>query len=360
MSSVFNHSLVPLGRQLRQMNQEELARLSCITQGHLSKIENGLTEPSDDVLRKIATALDLPLDFFRQTDRVYGLPVSLHPMYRKKASVGQHALEYIHAEVNIRLIHLRRLIKSVSLKSDHPFPQFDVDEYGGDIEKIADFVRRTWILQRGPLQNLTECVEQAGCLVIWCQFPDIPVYGISYKIPDLPPCIFLNRDQPADRMRFTLAHELGHLIMHRIPALDMEKQANMFASALLMPLADIRGNLSGRLTLPRISALKPVWKVSIQALVERAAAIGAVTPMQHRYLWQQISAAKMRLREPPELDFPHEEPQILPTIFKIHLKDLGYSREDMANTLNFKQYELTKFYPFLDANGKKPFRVISQ
>ena len=69
MSSAFNHSLVPLGRQLRQMKQEELARLSRITQGHLSKIENGLTDPSEDVLGKISTALDLPEDFFRQTDR---------------------------------------------------------------------------------------------------------------------------------------------------------------------------------------------------------------------------------------------------------------------------------------------------
>jgi Zn-dependent peptidase ImmA (M78 family)/DNA-binding XRE family transcriptional regulator len=359
MDAKFNYNLVLLGRQLRQISQEELAEKSFITQGHLSKIETGLTEPSEEVIKNIATALDLPVAFFQQSDRVYGLPVSLHPMYRKQASVGQHALEYIHAEVNIRFMHLRKLIKSVNLKNAFPLPQFDPDEYHGDIEKIAELVRRTWLLQKGPLQNLTECIEQSGCLVIWCHFPNIPIYGISYKVPDLPPCIFLNKNQSADRMRFTLAHELGHLIMHRVPTSDMEKQANQFASALLMPSSDIKGSLLGRITIPRIAALKPLWRVSIQALVERAASMGSITPMQQRYLWQQISASKMRLREPPELDFPYEEPKILPMIFEIHLKELGYTTKDISNTLNFKQYELTKLYPFIDKNGTTNIRLVS-
>ncbi len=356
MTSPFNYNLVLLGRQLRQINQEALAESACITQGHLSKIINGLTEPSDDVVNKIANALNLPTKFFQQEDRVYGLPLSIHPMYRKKASVGQHALEYVHAEVNVRLMHLRRLTKSINLRIAYPLPQFDPDEY--EVENIASLVRRTWLLPKGPLQNLTECAEQAGCLVVMCHFQNIPIYGMSYRIPDLPPCIFLNENQPADRMRFTLAHELGHLIMHRVPTPDMEKQANQFASALLMPSTDIKGSLTGRVTLPRIAALKPVWRVSIQALVEKAASMGAITPMQQRYLWQQISASGMRLHEPPELDFPCEEPKILPMIFKIHLKDLGYSMNDISDTLNYRQYELSKLYPFLRENGNSNLRIV--
>jgi Zn-dependent peptidase ImmA (M78 family)/DNA-binding XRE family transcriptional regulator len=360
MNSSFNYNLVLLGRQLRKISQADLAKSASITQGHLSKIENGLTEPSGAVLKQIADVLEFPQRFFYQPDRIYGLPISFHPMHRKKANVGQHVLEFIHAELNIRLIHLRRLLKSVTLKKQFTMPKFEIDEYNGDTEKIAEFVRRTWLLPKGPLQNLTECLEQAGCLVVWCDFSAARIDGISYPIPDLPPCIFLNRNQPADRVRFTLAHELGHLIMHHIPAPEMEDQADKFASALLMPFADIRATLTGRVTLPSLAALKPVWRVSIQSLIMRAFTIGAISANQNRYLWQQINSSKFRFHEPTELDLAYEEPKILPMIFKLHLEKLGYSTNEIANILNIKHSELLRMYPFLSNFGtKRQLRLVS-
>jgi Zn-dependent peptidase ImmA (M78 family)/transcriptional regulator with XRE-family HTH domain len=359
MDSSFNYNLVLLGRQLRKISQADLAKFASISQGHLSKIENGLAEPSEPTLKQIARILGFPQSFFNQPDRVYGLPISFHPMYRKKASIGQHILESIQAELNIRLIHLRRLIKSVSLKKQFPMPKVEIDEYDGDVEKVAELVRRTWLLPRGPLQNLTECVEQAGCLVIWCDFSGAPMDGVSYQIPDLPQCIFLNRNQPSDRMRFSLAHEIGHLVMHRIPTPEMEDQANKFASALLMPTADIHGSLTGRVSFPALAALKPVWRVSIQALIMKAYAVGTISSNQSRYLWQKINAGKLRYQEPPELDFPHEEMGILPAIFRTHIEDLGYSTEEIAEILTLNHYELIEMYPWLDGYKKTQLRLVS-
>lgn len=360
MTSSFNHNLILLGRQLRKVSQFDLAKSASITQGHLSKIENGLSEPSEAIAKRVADILNLPQNFFYQPDRIYGLPISFHPMHRKKASVGQHALEYIHAELNIRLMHIRRLLKSVTLKKEFPMPALDVDEYDKDTEKIGDLVRRTWLLPKGPLKNLTECLEQAGCLVVWCDFSDSSIDGISFSIPDLPPCIFVSQNQPADRMRFTLAHELGHLIMHRVPTSEMEDQAHKFASSLLMPYADIRGSFSGKITLPRLAALKPIWRVSIQSLIMRASAMGAISAAQSRYLWQQISSSKFRFQEPPELDFPYEEPKVLPMIFKVHMEQLGYSLDEIAQVLNISCSELLGMYPFLSNFGrKKQLRIVS-
>jgi Zn-dependent peptidase ImmA (M78 family) len=92
-------------------------------------------------------------------------------------------------------------------------------------------------------------------------------------------------------MRFTLAHELGHLVMHRFPTENMETEANEFASTLLMPSADMRSAFLGRrVTLELLAALKPEWKVAMQALLMRATSLKCVSPNQARYLWQQISA----------------------------------------------------------------------
>ena len=90
----------------------------------------------------------------------------------------------------------------------------------------------------------------------------------------------MNRNQPADRQRFSLGHELGHIVMHRVPSPTMEDEANAFASALLMPTQEVRPYLSGRLTIQKLASLKPVWRVSMQALLYRARAIGTITANQ--------------------------------------------------------------------------------
>lgn len=336
-----------MARQLRGINQAKLSSLAGITQGHLSKIENGLSDVSGEVLQCLAKALDFPISFFSQPDKIFGLPLSIHSMmHRKKASVGQKALDRIHAEINVRLMHLRRLLKATEITPKLPIPRFDVDDYNGDVEKIADLVRKTWLIPPGPLGNLVEYLEQAGCVVIFCDFSEVAIDGISFFAPDCPPCVFINRFQPADRMRFTLAHELGHLIMHRLPTAEMEDQANSFASAFLMPSRDIRKNLSGKVTLPRLAMLKPQWRVSMQALLMRAKSIGAITPRQSQYLWQQINKHGFRFQEPPELDFPYDEPIIIPTILKFHIENLKYSVTELAKILHIEEADFRKMYHF--------------
>src|SRR5260221_2966706 len=126
------------------------------------------------------------------------------------------------------------------------------------------------------------------------------------RVPGQPPLVLLNGQHPADRMRFTLAHELGHLVMHRFPTAEMEEEANEFASALLMPATDIKEAFAGRrISLELLAALKPEWKVAMQALLMRAKSLGYVDSNQNRYLWQRIIARGWRLREPPELEFAH-------------------------------------------------------
>ncbi len=352
MSSQFNCEMLLLARQVRGVSQSALSKRTGLNQGHLSKLETGLREPSEDVLNRLADVLGFPESFFLQTDRAYGFPVSVHPMHRKKARVGQHQLNRLHAEINIRLMHLRRLLRAADFGGQFALPHFDVDEYGEDPEKIAELLRHTWLLPKGPLKNLTECLERAGCIVTWCDFHQADVDGITLMVPDMPPYIFLNRDRTADRMRFTLAHELGHIVMHRVPRPKMEEEANLFASALLMPASDIRNSFRTRITLTRLARLKPVWRVSMQSLLVRATKIESISPNQAQYLWKQINAQKMRLREPPELDFPHETPTVLPMIFKLHLEQLGYSIHDLAAMLHVQEGELRHFYNFLEGSRR--------
>lgn len=344
MANQFNPDLLRIARQARGWSQAELSKNSGISQANLSKLENGLIGPSDDVLESVSRSLQFPQTFFFQTDRVIGLPVSVQ--YRKRASVGQRSIERLEAELNVRILHVRRLLSAAQFDAELVLPRLDVDEFGGDPERIADLVRRTWLVPSGPIRNLIGWVERAGCIVIHCDFAALAVDGVTVQISDMPPCIFLNRNQPADRQRFSLAHELGHVVMHRVPSPEMEDEANAFAAAMLMPARDIRQYLSGRrLTIQHLAALKPVWRASMGSLLYRAKTIGELSENQSQYLWRQMSAMGYKRSEPPELDFKAEEPSVLPEIIRIHLEDLGYGLSDLSEILHSTVDDVRAMHP---------------
>lgn len=115
-----------------------------------------------------------------------------------------------------------------------------------------------------------------------------------------------------DRLRFSLAFQLGHLVMHTyspVPAdREISHEANLFAAELLMPEETIREDFMDGITLPILAQLKRKWKVSMISLLYRADDLGFLTPNQKRYLVQQFNDAKIRRREPVELDVAKNNP----------------------------------------------------
>jgi Zn-dependent peptidase ImmA (M78 family)/transcriptional regulator with XRE-family HTH domain len=345
MPEPFNHSLLLLARQYREKSQSEVARAAGLNQGHYSRIENGLLPegPSLENMRRIADALSFPPEFFFQSEKIVGLPLSVHPMHRKKESVGERALKRVHAELNFRLIHVRKLLAAVETHSVLPLPWIDIDDGGGPRE-IARTIRTAWMIPPGPIANLTDCIERAGILVIWCDF-GAAIDGVTMRVPDLPACIFLNRTAPADRMRFSLAHELCHVISHRIPTDTMEYEANTFAAEFLVPEKELRRDLiGGRINLERLARLKARWRVSIQFLLFQAREIGCLTDHQSEYLWKQISMKGWRTREPVETEFAHEEPTLFPRILNLHLQDLKYDVQDFSKLFHLEANDLRQLY----------------
>lgn len=310
----------------------------------LSRFENQLAGLSDDVLDRAAAAYDLPRSFFVQTDPVLGAPVSVHPMWRRKASVSGREMDQIIAELNLRLMHLRRLLQAVEVETTFHVPNLPVEHFHS-AEHVAGLVRAQWQMAAGPVQNLTHAVEAAGVVVVHSTLGGSAVDGVTFRAPGLPPLIVLNKEQPADRMRFTLAHEVGHLVMHHDqPTQSMEQEANEFASALLLPARDIRSSFSRRVDLRLLAELKPVWRVSMASLLMRARSLNLLAYNQERYLWQQFSITKIRQREPAELDFPIEVPSVLPDLFDAHIRELGYSIADLAGVLHVQPPELASLY----------------
>lgn len=348
--------MLRLARQRKGLRQTSAARLLGIRQNLLSRMENGLVDISDEFLDIAESIYELPKTFFCQNDKVLGAPLSIHPMWRRKADVTIKEMDMVVAELNIRAMHLRRLLEGIEIDNPTEIPRLDIDQYE-DPEKIADLVRRYWKIPNGPISNLTTLVESAGAIVCHSRMGGASISGVSFSAPGIPPIIMLNNDQPSDRMRYTLAHELGHLVMHRFPSAAMEGEANDFASALLMPAFDIRPYFNHRrIDLALLASMKPEWRASMQALLMRATSLQCLSKNQAQYLWKQISAIRIKLREPPELDFPREEPIVISKIIQEHIDSLGYSKSDLASILNIHEKDFTSMYP-IDVPPKRRPRL---
>ena len=361
MFDKFNHELLLLARQYRGRSQSEVSDMAGLDQGHYSRIERGLLNapPQADTVNAISKALNFPVSFFLQEDEISGLPLSVHEAsWRKKASVGATEMKRLHAELNLRIMHIRRFLQAVDLENELPLPRLDAEDLGG-ADKVAALMRRTWMIPDGPIGNLTSLCERAGILVIHCNF-HAKIDGVTMRLRDVPPLIFLNKSAPPDRMRHSLAHELGHLIMHTVPTEQMEDEADTFAGEFLAPFDQVRPDLiGGKITLDRLARHKMYWRVSIASLLYKAGANGLLSGNQSGYLWRQLSARGWKKREPDETQFPPENPQLYEQILALHENDLGYAVSDFASMLNFSVEDVRDIYGVKGSDGvRRQLRVL--
>lgn len=329
MSQTINPEMLVLARESRGWSQKELADATGVTQGKVSKYENGMLSASDQDLEAIARALGYTREFFFQKDRVYGLGSSFL-FHRQRKQVPMHLQRKIQAEINILRMQVERLLRGVEIDAAERFTPIDIDANDGDAAKVATLVRAAWRLPLGPVANVTASIESAGGVVLKCSFETNQIDAAHLWLPGLPPLFFVNRDLPGDRLRWTLAHEIGHAIMHRNPTGDVEEQANLFASEFLMPADEIGSQLED-LTLRQAAAMKQRWKVSMAALIRRARDLERISDYKYRSLNISLSAQGHKAVEPYPIAV--EEPQVVRQVVEMHRSTLGYDDFDLAKLL---------------------------
>lgn len=340
MTHRFNPELLQLAREANELTQSELADAIGISQGWYSKIEHGIEQASGDLVLKMSTRLNFPPSFFYLTDQLYGLPAGFH---RKRKKLKQRALDRIHAEVNLVRIHLKRLLEPLELDEGIGIPELDPDQFGTPAQ-IARAVRETWNVPRGAIRNLVALIEDVGGVVLLVDFKARDIDGIGVRYAGLPPLFFLNSKAPTDRLRFTLAHELGHIVMHTAPREDMEAEADAFAAEFLLPEQDIRHQL-GRVSFERLAALKQIWRVSMSSLLRRHRDLGVITDAAFKYWMMQFGRMGFRTREPAELDPAPEVPRLLAEMFQLYETELRYTINELAKALHVDIDRLQQMYP---------------
>ncbi len=336
-----NPKMLMLAREARGLTQMELADMAGINRSNISRFEQEFLGFTEEVMANLIKALGFPESFYLQDSAI--LPPAL---YRKRDKVPGKMLTQIDAHINICRLNIGKLLEA--MKTTVPdLPSYSVSALSSATE-IAIKVRKLWKVPKGAIHNLIQLLEEQGIITLSMDFKTERVDSRSFLIEGKYPVICYNKSLLGDRLRFTLAYELGHLLMHTrqvLPSMEgVGHEANLFAAEFLMPEKDIKSAFKDGVNLDVLANLKKQWKVSMQALLYRACDLEMLSDNQKRYIIGQFNALKIRRREPIELDVPIEKGQLLRDMITRYRTKQKMSVKQMAAFFCLSQEEFLNRY----------------
>lgn len=318
----------------RGYTQADLAAMVGTTQATISRYISGARTPDDGEVSNIADALGVSPEFLKHDFRMRAaIGVSSHMRRQKSTKVS--AWKSAEARLNEIRMHLSMLLSKAPLRTETHVPNYD-----HAFTDPADAARRTrtaWRMPLGPVRSLTNLLESAGVVIFDLDLGTHRIDGLSQWVSDYP-VIVINTHLPPSRRRLTIAHELGHLVLHADgyvddEQVDVEAQANEFAAEFLMPEAEIRHELRN-LKVAKLVALKRVWGVSMQALFERAYRLGLTAPTDRQNFYKQLNRKGWRIEEPDEDVVPIESPRLAAALIE-QFRTAGLSDSEFAYAAGF-------------------------
>ena len=276
----------------------------------IGKYERGEMMPGSKVLIAMADALDVSVDYLVGQSDVHleGLEFRKNKITSKKEEAQVQAAVLGHLE---RYLEIEELLHVASLEwekpRESPFPVREMAE----AEIAAMNMRDHWDLGTNPIPSLAEFLEERGVKVMSLPLPE-SVSGLTCwgdrESGKRVPVIVVNEADTGERQRFTLSHELGHMVMDVSDDLDEEKAAHRFASAFLMPAETIRAEIGknrSSIGLGELFALKELFGVSVQAIAYRCKDLGIINQSMFRRLFEIFTDNGWRSP-------PYAEPIVIP------------------------------------------------
>ena len=336
-----NFKQLTFAREYRGYLQTELAlKIKGLSQSNLSKYEKGIGSLSDEVFDKIISFLNFPKSFFNE--RIDICIENAH--YRKKASVFTKKNKS-HMEYSFKIIGY--IIDNMSDSVEYPefsLQKIDIDE-GYTVKEAAKYTRRILGLKSGAVKDINLIIENAGIVIVEVSDLHDGFDGVSAYTDKGTPFIVLNKNMSNDRKRFTLAHELGHIVLHSDIFLidksrDKEVEANLFASEFLMPESEIKESLRS-LKLPYLSELKRYWLTSMASIVRRAKDLNCITADKYTYFNIELSRQGYKKEEP--INVYIDSPHLFQDAYRIHIDDLDYTISELSESFHLPPDMITRF-----------------
>lgn len=302
----------------------------------ISGFEKKEINPAKETIRRMAEALRFPVEFFLQEAELQVID-SDAASFRSlsKMSAAQRDMALYSGALTVTLS------QAIERRFELPEPTLP-DLRDSEPETAAATLRRHWGLGEQPIKNMVHLLEANGVRVFSLAIDAAEVDAFSMW-REQKPFVFLNTLKQSERGRFDAGHELGHLVLHQHGSpnggQEIERAANDFAAAFLMPRSSVLAYAPSFTTLDSLIQLKKIWGVSVSALAYRMHKLELLTEWQYRDLFMQIARRGFRKNEPESL--PRETSQVLAKVFAA-LRSEGVGKSDIATELFVSEEELNE------------------
>jgi Zn-dependent peptidase ImmA (M78 family)/transcriptional regulator with XRE-family HTH domain len=337
----FNPHRLRLARERRALTKEALAGLCGVSRRAVSDWEAGRVE--NPPVEQIAVVLDFPEAFFymEDLDEVRLDAVS----FRALTSMSQRQINRVLANASM----IRAFADWIDERYRTPLTdipsieELTASQHANEPSPVdsAGAMRNIWSLGKKPIPDMLALLESRGVRVFGLGIEDREVDAFSLW-HGRHAYIFLNVSKSSERLRFDLAHELGHLCMHRGIRTNRSRQyeldANTFASNFLMPKAGLLPQISGPPRLNDVFVLKKSWRVSVTAMVRRLHQLGRISDWQYRTWMIDLSERGFRTSEPDGID--RERSSLLRQVMTLSRED-GWSLDRISRELGVPRSDLS-------------------
>lgn len=331
-TALFDGDRLRQARLYRGWRKVDVARALGMSPGVIGQYEQSRTRPSPAALAALSLHLGVAPQFFERRAEPSAHIEESQAHFRRLRSTSKLQRDRLLVRLELLADILSRIENYVRLPQV-AIPSADVepdDDTGA--EEAAAAVRADWGLGRGPLDSVVRLLESKGIIVVRPVIATSDVDAFSTWMAPRPIVVLGSDKDDAARSRFDAAHELGHLVMHHdvVPGHQaLERQAQRFAAAFLMPADVIARELPRRMSWPAYFDLKIRWRVSLQALLYRARALGVLSPDAYQRAQIHLSRNWGRSTEPIDLG-PAELPTLLGRALALMDSKLHITRDDVA------------------------------
>ncbi len=311
----FSGSRLRLARTFAGLTQADLGERVAVSHQFIGYLETGIKQPVDMLIEALGDACGFRPSFFSGPDLHEFRDEECHFRRRQTTPISVRTRVLAHGTLFGQLVDF--LDENLSL------PRMQIPERRvtcrEEIERSAERCRSEWRPNSAaPVKSMTRVLENAGVVVT--RFEGAAEKIDAFSRPGHRSIVVLNTDKDSpSRSRFDMAHECGHLVMHgglETGQAELEKEADCFASALLLPRAGFVREFprSPRPDWDGLFRLKARWGVSIAAIVRRAYDLRLMDAMSYQRAYKYISNQGWRKGEPGEPE--PEIPEMIPLAFK--------------------------------------------
>lgn len=312
VAQAFAPARLTMARELAGLRKRDLAETIGRTAAAVSQYELGQSRPSAETLARCAAALDVPVSFFTIGRPQLRLDTA-HAHFRSLRTTTAHQRQQALAHVELLWELIDQLEQVIELPAVELGLPLGIPH--GDPATTATTVREAWGVPTGPVVHLVRNLETRG--IVLTRQPAVDsetIDAFSAALHGRPMIVLSTKGNPM-RRRFSVAHELGHLLLHPDPAPGSgvhERQANVFAAEFLMPAEEIGDRLPRPVDVAVLKEVADGYGVSVAALAYRGKDLGVYSESTLRRTMAALTRLGWRRDEPSASRYPGENPELLP------------------------------------------------